>query len=154
MEKGEKFEILVEKLYKKMGYKVERRKVLRGMSGAYHEVDLYAYKNFLSKKIAIECKWRENLEVGKKDLANFYLVLQDTKIKEGHMVTNSFYSKQTKILAKSYGIKLIDGKALKDLLKKYSLDTELPSQDFSLTKILESLIFSTIDFLNYNGIIY
>ncbi|MEM5834818.1 MAG: restriction endonuclease [Candidatus Aenigmatarchaeota archaeon] len=154
MDKGEKFEILIEKLYRKMGYKVERRKVLRGMSGAYHEIDLYAYKNFLSKKIAIECKWRENLEVGKKELANFFLVLQDTKIKEGHMVTNSFYSKQAKVLAKSYGIKLIDGGMLKKLLKKYSLDAELPLQDFSFTKILESLIFPAIDFLNYNGIIY
>jgi|GEM_PF-2527408 restriction endonuclease Mrr len=153
MNKGEEFELIVEKLYRKMGYKTERRKIVKGVSGAQHEIDVYAYKNFLIKKgIAVECKWRENLEIGKKELARFLLVLQDTKIKEGHMVTNSFYSEQTKLLARRYDIKLIDGYMLKKLLKKYSIDFELSSKNFDVLKIIEKIILPTLDFLSYGMI--
>ena len=151
MEKGERFEFIVGKLYSEMGYKVERRKIIKGVSGAKHEIDLYAYKNsFIKKQIAVECKWRENVEIGKKELANFFLVLQDTKIKEGHMVTNSFYSNQAKILGKKYGIKLIDGYMLKKLLKKYSIDFDLNSREFGILKILEKIIFPALDLLSYS----
>lgn len=150
MKIGEKFELVIEKLYRKMGYDVERRKIVKGISGVYHEIDLYACKNSLIKKsVAVECKWRENLEVGKKELASFLLVLNDTKIKEGHMVTNSFYSNQAKILAKKYNLKLIDGFILKELLKKYSINFDFQTQNFNFLKIIEKIIFPTLDFLSY-----
>ncbi|MEM7825861.1 MAG: restriction endonuclease [Candidatus Aenigmatarchaeota archaeon] len=147
---GESFELTVEKLYRKMGYEVERRKVVRGVSGAYHEIDLYAYKkSLIIKQVAIECKWRKNLEIGKKEIANFLIVLDDTKIKEGHIVTNSFYSKQAKILAKKYNLKLIDGSMLKKLLKNYSVNFEHETQNFNFLRIIEKIIFPTLEFLTY-----
>jgi restriction system protein len=154
MNKGEEFEEVIEKLYRRMGYKVERRKIIKGVSGAKHEIDLYAYKNSLvKKKIAVECKWRENLGIGKKEVAAYLLVLQDIGIKEGHIVTNSLYSKQAELLAKKYNIKLIDGNTLKKLLRKYSIDFGFPSKNSGLLKVIEKIIFPTLDFLTYGGII-
>ncbi|OYT41670.1 MAG: hypothetical protein B6U78_02645 [Candidatus Aenigmarchaeota archaeon ex4484_224] len=105
--KGKLFEDLVEEIFKNQGYQTKRNLILEGKSGAKHEIDILAIKG--KKKIAIECKYRENEEkVGKSEFATFLLKLDDLEIKEGYLVTNSYFSDNVLLLAKKYKIKLID----------------------------------------------
>jgi restriction endonuclease Mrr len=118
VDKGKNFEKTVASLYQQMGFEVETNKMMEGSSGASHEIDIYCSNG--SKRIAIECKCKDKVE--KADIAVFILKLDDLKIKEGHVVSESCFSENAILTAKTYNICLVDGKELTKLFKKYGIE--------------------------------
>ncbi len=118
MDKGKEFERVVASLYQQMGFEVETNKMMEGLSGASHEIDLYCSNG--SKRIAVECKCKDKVE--KADIAIFILKLDDLKIKEGHVVAESQFSENAILTAKTYNIYLVDGMELTKLFRKYGIE--------------------------------
>ncbi len=124
MEIAERFEGIVGELYSRMGYEVYLQKTVQGKSGAKHGIDVYATKrSFLNgKTVLVEAKYREGDKyIPKRELATFLMVLDDTRIHEGHMITNASFSPQTRTLSKQYNIKLIERDELKRLFRQYNI---------------------------------
>ncbi len=121
---GEEFELTVAKLYERLGHDVEVHKIIKGKSGAEHEVDIYTTKRSLLRQKAtlVECKYRDSREyVGKPEIANFVMFMDDIGIKEGHIVTNSYFSEQASLLGRNYSIRMIDGDELLPMFRKYGI---------------------------------
>jgi len=119
MSSSKKFEILIGKLYERKGYKVELNKVLKGRSGALHEFDGYCTKK--GKELVFEAKYISR-PVSLDDFSRFLTAVDDCKIEEAHLITNSYFSENVLNLASTYKIKLFDGEKLKAELKKYGLE--------------------------------
>lgn len=136
---GKQFERIVGKLYCEMGYDVELQKKMRGISGNEHTVDIYIHRKSFwrgEKDGIVECKYRdERYSIGKSELADFLLLLDDVHVKEAHMVTNSFFAESALTIADKYNVKLIDGVRLRKLLDKHDLSVYLeqhfPDDPFS-----------------------
>jgi restriction endonuclease Mrr len=117
---GRRFEQLVGDLYSLRGYSVEKNVLVRGKSGALHEVDLYGERRkgrILGKgcleRLAIECKYRGSFEtVGKSEVASFVFKVKDADMGSGAVVTNSTFSSNACMVASFNDIKLIDGESL------------------------------------------
>jgi len=126
MNLSKQFELLVGELYKRKGYRVELNKILRGKSGARHEFDGYCTKG--KKVLAFEAKY-SYLPISLDDFSRFLMAVDDCKIEEAHMVTNSYFSENILSLALRYRIKLIDGNILRKELIKYNLDSFIAKND-------------------------
>jgi transitional endoplasmic reticulum ATPase len=124
---GKQFEHLVGKLYSEMGYDVEVGKIIKGRSGADYETDVFFHRKSFwrgEKNGIVECKYRDDKNcVGRSDLADFLLLLDDVKVDEAHLVTNSYFADSVLMIADRYNIKMVDGSGLKKLLDKYNLST-------------------------------
>ncbi|MEM5790777.1 MAG: restriction endonuclease [Candidatus Aenigmatarchaeota archaeon] len=125
---SKQFEVLIGELYKRKGYRVELNKIVQGKSGAKHEFDGYCTKK--RKTLVFEAKY-STLPVNLDDFSRFLTAVDDCKIKEAHMVTNSYYSENILSLAIRYNIKLIDGNRLKKELIEYNLDSFIIKNSFS-----------------------
>jgi restriction endonuclease Mrr len=123
VDKGKEFERAVSSLYRQLGFEVEMNKLMEGSSGASHEIDVYCSNG--SKRIAVECKCKDKVE--KADIAIFILKLDDLKIKEGHIVSESSFSENAILTAKTYNIHLTDGKELTQLFKKHGIEYSFSS---------------------------
>lgn len=123
MKSGREFENLVANLYEKMGYRIEKNKLIKGKSKAFHEIDVYASKGLLRKKeVIVECKYRESdSQVEKDALATALMKSDDLSIENIHIVTNSCFNESTKQIAREYGVKLIEREELSKLCIKYGI---------------------------------
>jgi restriction endonuclease Mrr len=169
VERGKEFERIVAQLYERMGFEVETNKLLRGRSGALHEIDVYAVKKCgggrgsggsfgilrglrkreQEQRICVECKYKNDGDVSKAEVANFLLKMDDLKIKENYVVTNSCLSEQAMIVAKNYGVGAIDGSELTKLCQEYGVKNNLR---VGKTTPLSYMISSVVDLLDAAGI--
>jgi CRISPR/Cas system CMR subunit Cmr6 (Cas7 group RAMP superfamily) len=150
LERGKEFERIVAQLYERMGFEVETNKLLRGRSGAIHEIDVYAVKKYKknfgilrnrSREICVECKYKNDGDVTKAEIANFLLKTDDLRIKECYVVTNSCFSEYALIVAKNYGVGVIDGSELDGLCKEYGVKNNLCScKPTPLTYMINSFV--------------
>jgi restriction endonuclease Mrr len=133
MDKGRRFEGIVADLYRVMGFAVERRKLMVGASGATHEIDVYAkadgpYGSDDYRRICAECKYKGGKEkVAKGEISEFIVKVDDLGIMDRHFFTNSRFTANAKMSAKSYGIELVDGQRLRAVLSKAGLEGRLSS---------------------------
>jgi transitional endoplasmic reticulum ATPase len=121
------FEVLIGELYSRKGYQVELQKTVVGRSGAEHKFDGYCLKGrFRKRPMAFEAKYSANgLPVRVDDFSRFLTALDDCRIPEGHIVTNTYFSDNILSLAITYDIKLIDGNQLRKELRKYGLENAI-----------------------------
>lgn len=129
MQNGRKFEKAIATLYEKMGFEVETNKILKGYSGTYHEIDVYAEKKSLfgTKRILIECKYREKDKVGKEDISSIIVKSRDIKCNECAVFTNSEFYESAINISKfcEPKLKLFDGEKTAKLFKKYRMEDQL-----------------------------
>jgi len=146
MKDGEILENLTAQLYKKMGFDVEQNIILKGKSGSIHQIDIIAKKgSFRKKKIFIECKYRgDSYYVGKADLSKFFLSLDELNQRNAVFVTNSEYTKNALLVAKTYNLDLIDGEGLKNACRKYGIKYNIPDGS---NDPVEYLVKTAFDFL-------
>ena len=137
---GHEFEEMVAKLFEIKGYKIERNKTMVGKSDVPHEIDIYGKLKGI--RMAAECKYRSFEEkVGKNDVAIFLMKLDDLKIEEGYMVTNSYFDENAIKIGNYYKIKMVDGKTLKEEFRKYGIPYEFEIiPDSPLVRILKSFV--------------
>jgi hypothetical protein len=164
VERGKEFERIVAQLYERMGFAVETNKLLRGRSGAMHEIDVYAVKKcrgsagilnrFLKRgqeqRICVECKYKNDGDVSKAEVANFLLKTDDLGAKENYVVTNSSFSEQAMIVAKNYGVGAIDGSELGRMCQEYGVKNNLR---VGKSTPLSYMISSVVDLMDAVGII-
>ena len=146
MKNGDILENLTVKLYQKMGFDVEQDIILEGKSGSIHQIDVIAKKKSWRKKETyfIECKLRTNSYVGKADVSNFLLALDDLEQKDGSVITNSRYSENALKIGERYNLNLINGEELKNACRKYGIKYNIP--DCSNDPV-EYLVKTAFDFL-------
>jgi len=150
VEIGKKFEGIVGKLYEKMGFTVEINKLLKGRSGALHEIDVYAVKKGLrSREVCIECKYKNDGDVTKAEVANFLLKTDDLRIKDSCVITNSSFSSQAAKVIENYGMNSIDGSELSRLCREHNVKNKLCSKPTPLNYMISSFV----DMLEVTGII-
>lgn len=108
---GYEFEAFLEKLFKKMGYRVETTK-LTGDQGA----DLVVEK--LGERIAVQAK-NHVRKVSNSAIQEAVASVKHYECDAGMVVANSLFTKSAVELAKSNKIKLIDKPELGKLIEKY-----------------------------------
>ena len=106
---GIEFEILLERIFKALGYKVSRTPSSRDMGA-----DLIIESN--SEKIAVQAK-RYSSNVGNKAVQEVIASMGHYRTDSGWVVATSGFTKSAFIQAKPYNIKLIGREGLKELLK-------------------------------------
>ena len=131
MSYARQFEVLIGELYRRKGYQVELQKTIKGVSGAEHRFDGYCVKGkFRKKSLVFEAKYSMNgSPVRIDDFSRFLTAVDDCRIPEGHMITNTYFSDNLISLAVTYNIRLIDGKQLRKELTKYRLDNVIIKND-------------------------
>lgn len=104
------FEKLVEAVYRKLGYKVQRRGGAKPDGG----IDLLIQKGEETK--AVQCKHWKAWNVGVKQVREFLGALTDAKIEKGIFITLNGYSEDAKRLAEKHGIEIINETGLSRML--------------------------------------
>jgi len=157
MNKGREFEGIVGELFSRMGFYVERNKLMKGKSGAVHEIDVYGEtrrSRQKRKRVAVECKYKQNGDkVRKSDVANFLLKLEDLGLNEGYLVTNSSFSDYSVKTAGVYNVHLVDSEKLSRLLKKSGLSNYLSFLKSYKENTLTDAVLSAINFLDELGVL-
>ena len=105
------FEKVIEALYRKVGYTVERR----GGAKADGGIDLVIEKDGI--KTAIQCKQWKTWNVGVKAVREFLGALTDAGIQKGIFITLCGYTGDAKQLADKHGIEILNETDLKRLLE-------------------------------------
>jgi len=112
-ELGTRLEELVDEILRASGYTTERNKILRGASGARHEIDILARRS--RTVLIVECKnYAESRKVGKGDVEKFVQKLSDLGVNNGLFVTNTSFTKDAVRVAEANRVELWDGETLKD----------------------------------------
>jgi hypothetical protein len=149
MSYARQFEVLIGELYARKGYQVELQKTLIGRSGAEHIFDGYCIKGHFKKKLLVfEAKYSMNgSPVRIDDFSRFLTAVDDCRIPEAHMITNSYFSDNILSLAITYNIKLIDGEQLRKDLQKYGMDDVIIKNDLlnNVCIPVAKLILDSID---------
>ncbi len=138
MSYAHQFEVLLAELYTRKGFRVELNKSVVGRSWAKHEFDGYCVRGKYRKKVLVfEAKYSMNgSPVRLDDFSRFLTAVDDCRIPEAHLITNSYFSDNILSLALTYNIKLIDGKRLKKELEKYQLDRVIIRNDLMNNVVL------------------
>ena len=107
---GYKFEVWVEQLYRDLG----KPNVQRNVRYKNCQVDViygWIFRHY------VECKYSGNGAITEEEVAKFKsdLDLIGASPKKGEMVTNKGYTPKARRIAKMYGIRLYDGKALQQM---------------------------------------
>jgi transitional endoplasmic reticulum ATPase len=81
------------------------------------------------------------------DFSRFLTAVDDCRIPEAHMITNSYFSDNILSLAITYNIKLIDGEQLRKDLQKYGMDDVIIKNDLlnNVCIPVAKLILDSID---------
>ena len=109
---GFQFEVYLKVLFKELGYKTTVTK-----SSNDFGADLILKKN--NKKIAIQAKrYKYKNTVGINAVQQIYASMPYYKVNKGIVITNSYFTKNAKILARHCNIKLIDRKGLVKLISR------------------------------------
>jgi len=147
---GNYFESIIGRLYERQDFEVELHKQIEGISGVIHEFDVFVKKR--KREIAIEAKLKNNNEpVSKREFSNFNVKLDDTRIKEGHMVTNSYYSESVMGLARHYNVRLIDGNELMELFRKYNMQNYI--RRVHSNDVISGMVRSFVDIVDSSGVV-
>jgi len=117
---GIEFEILLEIIFKALGYKVKRTPPSRDMGA-----DLIIESR--SEKIAVQAK-RYSGNVGNKAVQEVISSMGHYKADSGWVVATSGFTKSAFIQAKPYGIKLIGREGLRQLLKEAYRNISKPEE--------------------------
>jgi restriction system protein len=117
---GIEFEILLERIFKALGYAVKRTPPSRDMGA-----DLIIESN--SEKIAVQAK-RYSGNVGNKAVQEVIASMGHYNTNSGWVVATSGFTKSAFIQAKPYGIKLIGRDGLKQLLKEAYRNISKPEE--------------------------
>lgn len=112
--KGKSLESYVEFVYstllnlKDEGVIVSSNAILKGRSGAKHEIDVFYQfeRSGINHKVAIECKFTER-PVQKSHVTDFHSKLSDIGNIQGFMVSKSGYQSGAKEYGEHYGIDLL-----------------------------------------------
>lgn len=111
-----------------MGYEVKINQILEGRSGITHEIDLVAEKG--NEKILIECKHHSKLGMWVNVQTTLYVYARYLDLKDKFtgviIVTNSRFSEQSEMYARSVGLKLMGwnqppGKSLREIVDMYAV---------------------------------
>ena len=105
------FELVVEAVFRKVGYRVERR----GGANPDGGIDLVIDKD--GEKTAVQCKHWKNWNVGVKTVREFLGALTDSGFKKGALIILGGYTGEAKQLADKHGIEIIHEKELARLLE-------------------------------------
>jgi len=106
---GGDFEVIVSKLFSKMGYLVSRTK------GSGDEgIDLYL-KSKEGRRAGVQCKRWKGI-VGQSVVRGFYGSLMHAHLKKGYVVTTGKFSKPAKDFVRGKPIVLIDGDELRRII--------------------------------------
>ncbi|MFH1065493.1 MAG: restriction endonuclease [Nanoarchaeota archaeon] len=125
---GFSFEQFVGKLFERMGYKVKTNQVTQGRSGITHEIDVIAEKG--SEKLLIECKHHSRQGLWINVQTTLYVYARYLDLKDSFtnvmIVTNSRFSEQSEMYAKSVGLKLMSwnsphGASLREIMDMYAV---------------------------------
>lgn len=125
---GFSFEQFVGKIFERKGYKVKTNQVMQGLSGITHEIDVIAEKN--NEKLLIECKHhsRQGLWINVQTALYVYARYLDLKnnFTGAMIVTNSRFSEQSEMYAKSVGMNLMGwnyphGESLRETVDMYAV---------------------------------
>ena len=101
------------KLLEPAGFKVEAAISVKGKSGVSHKTTLYAHTNDVN--IMIDAKTAES-EVPDQFLIAMFAKVVDVSPKLAFFVAMPGVSENTKVLARNYGILVIEGKTLSDII--------------------------------------
>jgi restriction system protein len=104
------FEKLMEIVYRKQGYFVDRR----GGANPDGGIDLVLTKD--SEKIAVQCKHWRNRDVGVPKIRELVGAMADSKIGKGVLVTISDYTDEAKAFGDRNGVEIVNHSALTRLL--------------------------------------
>lgn len=121
---GYDFEVFIENLFKKLGFKVTRTSYSNDGG-----VDLIAYydKPIFKGKYIIQCKnWAGS--VGQPEVRDLFGVVMSENANKGILITPSDYSEQAYNFAKGKNIELINGRILDSILAEIEGENKL-SQD-------------------------
>lgn len=112
---GHDFEDLVEKLIRKMGFVTEERK-----KSADGGVDLKVVNEnpILKGSYIIQCK-RYLKPIGESVIRDLYGVVTSERANKGILITNSSFTRSSKMFASNKPIELIGGVQLQDLIEQY-----------------------------------
>jgi len=125
---GFSFEQYAGSLFRRMGYNVKLNQLVKGKSGVIHEVDLVAEKQ--GERIMVECKHRSKPGIWINVHTPLYVYARfmdlNKRFTSAAVVTNSRFSTQSEMYAKSVGLRLLGWnypikESLKDLADKYAV---------------------------------
>jgi hypothetical protein len=103
----------LKKLLEPVGFKVEAAVSVKGKSGVSHKATLYAHKSDMN--IMIDAKTAES-EVPDQFLIAMFAKVVDISPKLAFFVAMPGVSENTKVLARNYGITVVEGKTLPDII--------------------------------------
>lgn len=109
---GYKFEVWVEQLYRDIGRpNVQRNVYYKSRNCRIDIMYGWIFRHY------VECKYSSNGAITEEAVSKFKadLDLMRASPKKGEMVTNRGYTPKARQIAKMYGIKLYDGKALQQM---------------------------------------
>jgi hypothetical protein len=129
------------KLLEPVGFKVEAAISVKGKSGVSHKATLYAHKSGVD--IMIDAKTAES-EVPDQFLIAMFAKVVDIGPKLAFFVAMPGVSENTKVLARNYGITVVEGRSLPDIINgivenlKTKLNLENNEHIKSVTQSLSS----------------
>ena len=107
------FEKLIEILYRKQGYRVERR----GGANADGGIDLVLTEGS-GQRVAVQCKHWKKWDIGVPKVRELVGAMTDAKIGKGILVTISDYTNEAKVLADRNNIEIVNHSALAATLER------------------------------------
>ena len=119
--RGYIFEEFVEDLFNKLGYRNVKRNNIYNVRRFFRkrkvQIDI-EYSRFFGRRY-IECKYRENSNVGKQEVEKFIRSLRLLGASgRGMLITNTYFTNSAKRISRRYHLKLCDRDCLYGLYKK------------------------------------
>ena len=125
------FELVVELVFRKVGYGVQRR----GGANPDGGIDLVIEKD--GEQTAVQCKHRKIWNVGVKTVREFLGALTDSGIKKGALIILGGFTGAAKQLANKHRIEIIDEKELARLLE--AVDARFDPEFLAILKSKEKI---------------
>lgn len=126
---GIKLEEVIETILKHRGFSTQRRLKLKGISGALHEIDVFAKQK--NQVIAVECKnYSRDSIIGIKEIRDFQSKLNDLHYNgDAIFVTYATFSLDAITYANKYNIKLWDGDTLSKIYLEIMIGRAIVTTD-------------------------
>jgi restriction system protein len=113
------FEMLCGEAFRRKGYAVEEN----GLGGADGGIDLILRKN--GETSLVQCKRWKTAKVGVREVRELYGIVAAERADSGVFITSGSYTAEARVFAKGKPLDLIDGSALRDLVRTVQKD-QLP----------------------------
>ena len=120
-------------ILKRQGFTVAAPKTLRGLSGIKHTFDMYGWKE--GAEIALDVTSGAT-DIGPEGIVGFFAKIYDTKPHRAVLVTMPNITKDAQRLCSMYGIQVVAGRTIDEVVERLTLLLSQPQTGISTARMM------------------